>query len=177
MSRRLKRTNLFSKDVSSLLYAYGDVPQPLLSTTHCLDEVVAQYLVDVCTSAVNVSHNSNRNKVRLEDFKFALRKDPIKLGRAEELIATNKVITEAKKQFNETDNSSLKRFRGQNGEEEDEDDGDDDNEQDDNDVEGTVDYSTTKNSSNKKASSKKNKKNKNSSTKTGNRNKKQKSST
>ncbi|KAG0662735.1 Transcription initiation factor TFIID subunit 13 [Maudiozyma exigua] len=118
MSRRLKRTNLFSKDVSSLLYAYGDVPQPLLSTTHCLDEIVSQYLVDVCTSAVKVSTNSKRNKVKLEDFKFALRKDPIKLGRAEELIATNKVITEAKKQFNETDNSSLKRFRGQDGEEE-----------------------------------------------------------
>lgn len=118
MSRRLKRTNLFSKDVSSLLYAYGDVPQPLLSTTHCLDEIVSQYLVDVCTSAVKVSTNSKRNKVKLEDFKFALRKDPIKLGRAEELIATNKVITEAKKQFNETDNSSLKRFRGQDGEDE-----------------------------------------------------------
>ncbi|SMN20470.1 similar to Saccharomyces cerevisiae YML098W TAF13 TFIID subunit (19 kDa) [Maudiozyma saulgeensis] len=182
MSRRLKRTNLFSKDVSSLLYAYGDVPQPLLSTTHCLDEVVAQYLVDVCTSAVNVSQNSNRNKVRLEDFKFALRKDPIKLGRAEELIATNKVITEAKKQFNEADNSSLKRFRGQNGEEEEEEDGEEDNEQDDN-VDGdeggsTDNYSTnSKISSNKNTSAKKAKKNKSTNTKSSNRARKQKSST
>lgn len=112
MSRRLKRTNLFSKDVSSLLYAYGDVPQPMQSTVHCLDEIVAQYLVDVCSSASHVAVNSQRNKVKLEDFKFALRKDQVKLGRAEELIATNKVITEAKKQFNETDNSSLKRIRG-----------------------------------------------------------------
>lgn len=110
MSRRLKRTNLFSKDVSSLLYAYGDVPQPLQSTVHCLDEVVAQYLVDICASAVHTSQVAQRPKVRLEDFRFALRKDPVKLGRAEELIATNKVITEAKKQFNEADNSALKRF-------------------------------------------------------------------
>ena len=47
----------------------------------------------------------------------------------EELIATNKLITEAKRQFNGTDNQNLKRFR--EGEEDDEyQDGDMDNEDD-----------------------------------------------
>lgn len=165
MSRRLKRTNLFSKDVSSLLYAYGDVPQPLLSTTHCLDEIVSQYLVDVCTSAVKVSTNSKRNKVKLEDFKFALRKDPIKLGRAEELIATNKVITEAKKQFNETDNSSLKRFRGQDGEE--------DEDAEDEDVDEINSHAEEEDD---KIAPKQNKNSKKSTKKTGNKSKKQKKS-
>ncbi|EJS42498.1 taf13p [Saccharomyces arboricola H-6] len=112
MSRKLKKTNLFNKDVSSLLYAYGDVPQPLQATVQCLDELVSGYLVDICTNAFHTAQNSQRNKLRLEDLKFALRNDPVKLGRAEELIATNKLITEAKKQFNETDNqNSLKRYR------------------------------------------------------------------
>lgn len=121
MSKKLKRTNLFTKDVSSLLYAFGDVAQPLPETVQCLDELVSGYLVDVCSSAFRVAQGSRRSKLKLEDFKFAIRHDPIKLGRAEELIATNKLITEAKRQFNGTDNQNLKRFRAG---EEDEDDQD-----------------------------------------------------
>lgn len=104
--------------MSSLLYAYGDVPQPLPQTVQCLDELVSSYLVDICNAAYQSAKNSQRNKLKIEDFKFALRNDPIKLGRAEELIATNKLITEAKKQFNETDNQSLKRYRADGEEEE-----------------------------------------------------------
>ncbi|CCH60422.1 hypothetical protein TBLA_0C06270 [Henningerozyma blattae CBS 6284] len=131
MSRRLKKTNLFAKDVSSLLYAYGDVPHPLSETVQCLDELVSAYLVDICTIAHGVAQNSSRNKLKLEDFKFSLRKDPVKLSRAEELIATNKLIIEAKKQFNENDQQSLKRFRTEEDderieeEEEEEEDNDD----------------------------------------------------
>lgn len=110
MSRKLKRANLFTKDLNSLLYAYGDVAQPMQQTSHCLDELVTAYLVDVCNSALKTSQNSQRNKIKLDDFKFVLRKDPIKLARAEELIATNKLIIEAKKQFSETDNQTLKKF-------------------------------------------------------------------
>ncbi|CAL9737433.1 transcription initiation factor TFIID subunit 13 [Monosporozyma servazzii] len=124
MSRKIKRSNLFSKDLNSLLYAYGDSATPTQQTTQCLDELVSAYLVDICTSAMNTAQNSQRNKVKLDDFKFALRNDPIKLARAEELISTNKLITEAKKQFSETDNQSLKRFRTNN---DNEDDGDDEN--------------------------------------------------
>lgn len=115
MSKKLKRTNLFPRDVSSLLYAYGDVAQPLPETVQCLDELVSGYLVDVCSSAYRTAQNSQRNKLKLEDFRFAIRHDPIKLGRADELIATNKLITEAKKQFNGSDSSSLKRFKDEEG--------------------------------------------------------------
>ncbi|CAR25462.1 hypothetical protein ZYGR_0A00220 [Zygosaccharomyces rouxii] len=115
MSRKLKRTNLFAKDVSSLLYAYGDVSQPLPETVQCLDELVSGYLVDVCSSAFRAAQNCQRNKLKLEDFRFAVRRDPIKLGRAEDLVATNKLITEAKKQFNGSDSSSLKRFKDGEG--------------------------------------------------------------
>lgn len=151
MSRKLKKTNLFNKDVSSLLYAYGDVPQPLQATVQCLDELVSGYLVDVCTNAFHTAQNSQRNKLRLEDFKFALRKDPIKLGRAEELIATNKLITEAKKQFNETDNqNSLKRYREED-EEGDEMEEDEDEQQVTDDDEEGVGRNSAKQSTDSKA--------------------------
>lgn len=117
MSKKLKRTNLFSRDVSSLLYAYGDVAQPLPETVQCLDELVSGYLVDLCSAAYRTAQNSQRNKLKLEDFRFAVRHDPIKLGRADELIATNKLITEAKKQFNGSDSHSLKRFKDEEGNE------------------------------------------------------------
>lgn len=130
MSKKLKRTNLFAKDVSSLLYAYGDAPQPLPETVQCLDELVSAYLVDVCAGASRSAQNSRRSKLKLEDFKFVLRHDPIKLGRAEELIATNKLIAEAKKQFNGTDSQNLKRYRegeegGEGGEYEDQEEDED----------------------------------------------------
>ncbi|CCD24830.1 Taf13p NDAI_0E00140 [Naumovozyma dairenensis CBS 421] len=130
MPRKLKRTHLFSKDVSSLLYAYGDIPHPLPQSIQCLDELVSSYLVDICHVAYQTAKNSQRNKVKLEDFKFAVRNDATKLGRAEELIATNKLITEAKKQFNETDSNSLKRYREEEFEE-----GDDDEDLEGNDME------------------------------------------
>lgn len=108
---------MFSRDVSSLLYAYGDVAQPLPETVQCLDELVSGYLVDLCSAAYRTAQNSQRNKLKLEDFRFAVRHDPIKLGRADELIATNKLITEAKKQFNGSDSNSLKRFKDEEGNE------------------------------------------------------------
>ena len=113
MSKKLKKSNLFSKDLGPLLYSYGDVSKPLQSTIECLDEIVTQYLIDICANAIKVSQNSQRNKVKLDDFKFVLRHDPIKLARAEELITTNKIIIEAKRQFNEIDNS-LKKYKKNN---------------------------------------------------------------
>lgn len=126
--KRLKKTNLFHKDIHSLLYAYGDVAQPLNKTVQCLDELVSSYLVDICTEASMVA-SSKRNKIRVEDFKFVLRKDPVKLARAEELISTNALITEAKKQFNENDNQNLRRYKEDEEEDDDEDEEEEDEEE------------------------------------------------
>lgn len=141
MSRKLKRTNLFAKDVSSLLYAYGDAAQPLPETVQCLDELVSGYLVDVCSSAFRAAQNCQRNKLKLEDFRFAVRHDPIKLGRGEELIATNKLIADAKKQFNGSDSTTLKRYKDEEGndiEGEGEGEGEDEDEDEDEDAEDDV---------------------------------------
>lgn len=157
MSRKLKRSSLFTKDLNSLLYSYGDVAQPMQQTAQCLDELVSAYLVDICTSALKTAQNSKRNKVKLDDFKFALRRDPIKLARAEELISTNKLIIEAKKQFSETDNQTLKRFRTNDNEE---DGGEEENENESGDDEKTTVKSVKQISTRNTSTTSKNKKQK-----------------
>ncbi|SCU83158.1 LANO_0B08482g1_1 [Lachancea nothofagi CBS 11611] len=111
MSRRLKKTHLFSKDVAALMYAYGDVSQPLPESVQCLDELVSAYLIDICMSAYRTAQTVHRNKIKVEDFKFVLRNDEVKLGRAEELIKLSKIITDAKKLFNSSEGKTVKRAR------------------------------------------------------------------
>lgn len=111
MSRKIRRSVLFSKDVASLMYAYGDVSQPLPETVQCIDELVASYLADICANAYFSAQTVKRNKIKVEDFRFVLRKDPVKLGRAEELIRMNKIITDARKQFDNSEGKSLKRTK------------------------------------------------------------------
>ena len=109
MSKNLKRTSLFAKDIKSLLYARGDVAQSFSETVSCSDEPLSSYLTDICHNANKVTkHTISKSKIQLDDFRFVLKNDPLELGRADKLVATNKFITEAKKQFNETDTTISK---------------------------------------------------------------------
>ncbi|KAF3924328.1 hypothetical protein ABW21_db0208800 [Orbilia brochopaga] len=58
--------------------------------------------VSKCHEAAKSASHARRNKIKVDDFKFALRRDPRKLGRVEELLAMTKVIQDARKQFDET---------------------------------------------------------------------------
>lgn len=99
------------------MYAFGDVAQPLSETVQCVDELVASYLADICASAYYSAQTVKRNKIKVEDFRFVLRKDVVKLGRAEELIRMNKVIADARKQFDNSEGKSLKRTKDEGDEE------------------------------------------------------------
>lgn len=45
--------------------------------------------------------HARRNKIKVDDFKFALRRDQRKLGRVEELLVLSKEIADARKQFDD----------------------------------------------------------------------------
>lgn len=47
-----------------------------------------------CLEAARIA--GNRNKVKVDDFKFALRDDPKKLGRVEELLVLQKMIADTR---------------------------------------------------------------------------------
>jgi len=50
-----------------------------------------------CIEAARIA--APRHKLKVDDFKIALRNDPRKLGRVEELLYLQKVIADARKQF------------------------------------------------------------------------------
>ncbi|KAG0639572.1 transcription initiation factor IID, 18kD subunit-domain-containing protein [Tuber brumale] len=98
---RTRRQHLFVKELKSLMYAFGDDPDPLPESVQVLDEIVTDYIVDMCHDAARMASRGGRNKIKVDDFKFALRKDQRKLGRVEELLIMSKVIADARKQFDD----------------------------------------------------------------------------
>lgn len=92
-----QRQRLFFSDLKSLLYAFGDCSSPNVETIHFLEDILTSYLIDVTLEANKYRLASNRTKLKLEDFKFALRKDPTKLGRLVYLFHKTKSIAKAKK--------------------------------------------------------------------------------
>ncbi|RPA82766.1 transcription initiation factor IID, 18 kDa subunit [Ascobolus immersus RN42] len=87
--------------VRTLMYGFGDDPNPLNESVAVLDEIVTDFIVDMCHDAAKVATHARRNKIKVDDFKFALRRDQRKLGRVEELLVLSKEIADARKQFDD----------------------------------------------------------------------------
>ncbi|MCJ1351324.1 MAG: Transcription initiation factor TFIID subunit 13 [Icmadophila ericetorum] len=89
----------FENELRALLFAFGDVLQPLPETLRVLDELVTDFIIETCHAAASAASYSNRQKVKTDDFMFAIRKNPIMLGRVQELLGMDKVLREARKGF------------------------------------------------------------------------------
>ena len=96
--------------VRQLLYAYGDTtphhsfPQePNNETVRVLDEVVTDFIIETCHEAAQVASYAGRQKVKVDDFRFTLRRDPIKLGRVQELFRLERELKEARRAFDQND--------------------------------------------------------------------------
>lgn len=97
--------------VRGLLYAHGDDPDPLPQTVRVLDEITTDFIIETCHAASRHATLNNRQKVKLEDFKFVVAKDERLLGRMTELIGMEKELKEARKGFN-TDEGKVGLERG-----------------------------------------------------------------
>jgi transcription initiation factor TFIID subunit 13 len=96
-SKRRQPQHLFRQDLRNLLYACGDDLQPLESTITLLDELTTAFIVQSCHSAAALASAAHRTKVKVDDFKFVLRKSPRKLGRVQELLRLKREFDEARK--------------------------------------------------------------------------------
>ncbi|KAG0145407.1 hypothetical protein CROQUDRAFT_716123 [Cronartium quercuum f. sp. fusiforme G11] len=67
--QRLNKKNLFSKDLSGMMFGFGD-PDPQRDVVALMEEMVIDHISDVLISAHKVS--TNRGKLKVEDIKFAL---------------------------------------------------------------------------------------------------------
>ncbi|KAI5285745.1 Transcription initiation factor TFIID subunit 13 [Ascosphaera aggregata] len=100
----------FGSELRLLLHAYGDpsphssFPQePLPETLRCLDEIVTDFIIETCHSAAQGASYARRQKIKVDDFRFALRKDPVKLGRVQELFRLERELKEARRAFDQND--------------------------------------------------------------------------
>lgn len=93
------KQKLFSNDLKALLCAYGDSSSPNADTIQALEDILISYLADIMTEANKARVLQKKNKLTVEDIMFALRKDPVKLGRAYDLKEMDRQITMAKKMF------------------------------------------------------------------------------
>ncbi|KAI0019784.1 TFIID-18kDa-domain-containing protein [Xylariomycetidae sp. FL0641] len=96
------------KEVSALLYAFGDVAEPLPETVKVLDDIVTEFLEGVCFEASRHAQVAGRQKLKFDDFEFALRRNPQYLGKVRSMIEKRQTIKEARKTFNQDDDALAK---------------------------------------------------------------------
>lgn len=98
--------------VKHFLHAHGDVPQALDSTVKTLDEIVTDFIIELCFEASRAAQIAGRQKVKVDDVKFACRKNPAFLGKITEVFEKKSFIDEAKKTFDATDDKLTKSTGG-----------------------------------------------------------------
>ncbi|KAL4975452.1 transcription initiation factor IID, 18kD subunit-domain-containing protein [Aspergillus desertorum] len=117
----------FPSELRLLLLAYGDPAphpsfpsEPLPETVRVLDEIVTDFVLEMCHGAAQHANYSRRQKIKVDDFRFALRRDPNKLGRVQELLRMERELKEARKQFDQNDDQvgNIKDAAGKRGLEE-----------------------------------------------------------
>lgn len=130
--KRKRKPRLFTKDIENLLFAMGDRPALTDATVAALEDVLTEYLVELCHKFQAYAHTQGRTRVKMNDLVFALRNDPLKLARLEYIVDQNDRIQRAKKMFEaKTGNFSENGDKGKKGfaDLDDDDDEDDDERQ------------------------------------------------
>lgn len=64
------------------------------------------YIIETCHEAASVATHARRAKIKLDDFKFMLRRDTAKLGRVSEMLDIDKKLKKDRKAF-ETDEGTV----------------------------------------------------------------------
>ncbi|KAL1742919.1 transcription initiation factor IID, 18kD subunit-domain-containing protein, partial [Schizophyllum fasciatum] len=102
---RGKQSNLrglFNKELRNLMYGFGDDRNPSSDTVNVLEEILIEYITDVCQTAAS---SSKKARLSLDDLRKALSRpaDAKKLARMEELLFMQEEIKRARAQFESTD--------------------------------------------------------------------------
>ncbi|CAE7168459.1 unnamed protein product [Rhizoctonia solani] len=92
----------FTKDLRPMMYAFGDHTNPAPDTVAVMEEILMDYMIDVCTTAMKKTKKPN---IQIDGLREALSHpaDVKKLARMEELLFMQEDIKRARAQFNEKD--------------------------------------------------------------------------
>lgn len=99
--------------VAHLLYAHGDVKNPLPETARVLDEILTDFIQGISFEAARVAQHSGRQKIKLDDFQFVFRKNPLFLGKLQEVFEKKGEIDNARKLFGTDNDETLKEAADQ----------------------------------------------------------------
>ena len=94
--------------MAQLLYAHGDVKNPLPETVRVLDEVLTDFMQSIAFESARAAHYSGRQKIKYEDFEFAFRKNPAFLGKVQEVFEKQKEIKKARELIKEGEDEVMK---------------------------------------------------------------------
>ncbi|KAI4640242.1 uncharacterized protein J4E79_011823 [Alternaria viburni] len=115
MRLRQKGQQFPTQDLEAFLLAFGDNDYPLPETMRVLDEIITDYIIETCHEAASVAHHARRAKIKLDDFKFMLRRDTGKLGRVSEMLETDKELKRKRKAFDTDEGAVLVEKDGGEG--------------------------------------------------------------
>ncbi|KIW05388.1 uncharacterized protein PV09_03903 [Verruconis gallopava] len=104
-----------TNDLARYLEAFGDDPPPLPETMRVLDVIAVDYIIETCYEAEAHARYAGRQKVKVDDFQFALRNDTKKLGRVQEMLEKEKGLKLARKAFDLPEGAVQKNI-GEDGE-------------------------------------------------------------
>ncbi|KAF8894644.1 transcription initiation factor IID, 18kDa subunit, partial [Infundibulicybe gibba] len=101
-SRKSNVKGLFTKELKSLMYGFGDDRNPANDTVNVMEEILIEFITDVCQTAGN---STRKSRLSIEDLRRALSRpaDSKKLARMEELLFMQEDIKRARAQFPESD--------------------------------------------------------------------------
>jgi len=101
--------------VEAFLLAFGDNDYPLPETIRVLDEIITDYIIETCHEAAAAAHHAKRAKIKLDDFKFMLRRDTAKLGRVSDMLETDKELKRKRKAFDTDEGAVLGKGEREDG--------------------------------------------------------------
>lgn len=99
IKKRRKRQRIFQKDIETLLYGMGDLL--LDPTVAALEDILQEYLLDLCNQTLVYAKSQGRSRIKMTDLAFAIRNDPLKLARYEYINEQTLRIDRAKKMLDD----------------------------------------------------------------------------
>ena len=90
-----------------LLTAHGDSKTPLPETIKVLDEIATEFIQGLAFEATRLAYHAGRQKVKFEDFQFAMRRNPDLLGKVHEMMDKKVELAAARRAFDTNDTEAV----------------------------------------------------------------------
>ncbi|KAF9530931.1 transcription initiation factor IID, 18kD subunit-domain-containing protein, partial [Crepidotus variabilis] len=100
--RQSNMRGLFTKDLRNLMYGFGDDRNPSNDTVNVMEEILIEYITDVCQQAAGPTKKA---RLSIDDLRRVLSNpaDAKKLARLEELLFMQEDIKRARAQFDDNE--------------------------------------------------------------------------